>query len=174
MEKEIAAKIGTLEDFLGIPVRRVELFPSSIEPHDETFANLCHRFYGQEHEIEKAITLTTKLLLLITAKNRHNSHALTSREISILFSILGTLYYLKEQYDPSIGCFMKALSWYRDDMVPWIELMFSIRAAEDYGAFESIILHLEGIHELWKNDTSPTLDKEKLTELINKAVAKNQ
>jgi tetratricopeptide (TPR) repeat protein len=154
-----------LEDLLGISISRVELVQDSEETHDEKFANLCHRFAGKEGDIEETITLATRILSRETKAARPT---LSKREISLLFSILGTLYYLQEHYEKSIGCFMKALSWYKEDMVPWIELMFAIRAHGEYGIFEDILFNIERMYAEWKRNSGKELTKQSLLGMIER------
>ncbi len=158
----LEAEKKILENFLGIPIKRIEFSLASKGPYDEVFGNLCHRFYGQEKEIKKATILTTRLIL-----NATTAHAYSQREISLLFSLLGTCHYLQEHYTKSIGCFLKALSWYREDMTPWIELMFAIRASGEYTIFESILFNLEPLYLQWKSDSASELDREKLLDMID-------
>jgi len=62
---------------------------------------------------------------------------------------------------------MKSLSYYRNDLTSWVELMFSLRSIEEFELFEGIIFNLEALYLSWKKDGSDVLDKKKLYELVD-------
>ena len=64
---------------------------------------------------------------------------------------------------------MKSLSYNREDLTNWIELMFALRAHGNFMEFEGIIFNLEKIYSLWLQDPERELKKEKIYELISNA-----
>lgn len=153
--------VHELEKYLGFPITRVQINPDSKNPYDETISyGLCQRFYNKEDELQRAVIKTTNILMQLI--NKENDKKL----IALYFSLLGNMYYILGDFKKSIGCFLKTLSYNKEDMTGWIELMFAIRANGDFGVFEDIIFNLEKIYIKWCNDKSEVLTKEKIFEII--------
>ena len=158
-------EIKELESYLGFPIKRVEITLESRNPHDETFSyGLCQRFYNKNDELKIAINKTTSILLsLVKLSNEKNN-----KQISTYFSLLGNMYYILGDFNKSIGCFMKALSYNKNDLTNWIELIFTLRVGGNFEVFEDLIFNLKKIYNAWKIDSEKRLNKEKVYELINK------
>jgi len=163
---DMMQEIKDLESSTGFPVRRNILKPERKESYDESFSyGLCQRFYNKEEELDAAIKKTTSIILGLL-----NEKSPDFRQTALFLSLLGNMYYLKGDFKKAIGCFMKSLSWNKEDMAPWIELMFALRASGSFREFESIIFSIEKIYDLWKSDPAKELSKEKIYQLINAAV----
>jgi|TARA_Y100000310_G_C20531988_1_gene738944 tetratricopeptide (TPR) repeat protein len=156
--------IEMLEKYLGFPIKKKEITLKSNEPYNEVLSyGLCQRFYNKDDELKLAIKKTTTILMKIL-----NNKDTDEKYISIFFSLLGNMYYVLGDYKQSIGCFMKSLSYNKNDTTDWIELIFALRAYGEFEIFEDIIFNFEKIYNEWKNNPSKELTKEKVYELINK------
>jgi len=156
-------EIKELESYLGFLIIRVELTPKSKTLWDEGFSyKLCQRFYNNKEELEIAIKKTTNILLNLPISKRD------PKIIAVFYSLLGNMYYLLEDFNKSIGCFMKSLNYNKNDLSSWIELAFSLRSLEEFDLFEKIIFNLDNIFYSWKQDSSSKLTKEKILELVSK------
>lgn len=163
MQKTIQLKIEELEDYIGFPITRKEISFESNGTHDETFSyGLCQRFYGKNKELQIAIKKTENILIGLI-KFGYNK-----KKIALFFSLLGDMYYIASDFNRSINCFMKALSYNKDDMTNWVGLMFSFRADGNIEIFEDIIFNFEDIYNSWKKDTSSEMNQEKIYNLIRK------
>ncbi|MBL7056091.1 hypothetical protein ISS07_04220 [Candidatus Woesearchaeota archaeon] len=163
MLTEIKTKIEDLESFIGFPVRRVLVTPAAKNPHDETLSyNLALRFYKKREEIEEAIIKVEAILVGLM-----NSGA-ESEDISVYFSLLGNMHYILGDFDKSVNCFMKSLSYNKEDLTSWVELIFSLRALGEFEIFEKIIFNLEKFYDLWIQENSYELNKDKIYWLISK------
>ena len=151
-----------MENKIGFPLRRVEITDKTLKSYDETFSfKLCQKFYGKREELRPLTEKITSLLLKLI-KNGDN------KLIAYCFSLLGNMYYILGDFKKSIGCFLKSLSYNKNDLTNWIELIFALRAEGKFEIFEDIIFNLEKIYISWKNDLDSKLTKEKIYELINK------
>ena len=159
----LSEEIRELEAYIGFSVRRGILTLESKEPYDESFSyGLCQRFYNKDVELDVAIGRTTSILLRMVGKS-----GVDSIQKARFFSLLGNMHYLKGDFRSAIGCFMKSLSFGKDDMTPWIELMFALRANGNFGEFEAIAFNLEGIHALWRSDPATNLTRENVLGLVD-------
>ncbi|HLD86954.1 MAG TPA: hypothetical protein VJB12_02730 [Candidatus Nanoarchaeia archaeon] len=159
----LSEEIRELEAYIGFSVRRGILTLESKEPYDESFSyGLCQRFYNKDVELDVAIGRTTSILLRMVGES-----GVDSVQKARFFSLLGNMHYLKGDFRSAIGCFMKSLSFGKDDMTPWIELMFALRANGNFGEFEAIAFNLEGIHALWRSDPATNLTRENVLGLVD-------
>jgi len=161
----IQDEINEIEKFLGFPIKRSEITIESEEPHDEKFSyGLCQRFYRKEDELKIAIDKTTKILSnLIKSSNKEKNE-----QISIFFSLLGNMHYILNDFNRAAGCFMKSLSYNKNDLTSWVEFIFSLRSMGNFEVFEDMIFNLEKIHHTWEADPDSNLTKGKIYELIDK------
>ena len=91
-----------------------------------------------------------------------------SEDISVYFSLLGNMHYILGDFDKSVNCFMKSLSYNKEDLTSWVELIFSLRALGEFEIFEKIIFNLEKFYDLWIQENSYELNKDKIYWLISK------
>ncbi|MBI2134845.1 hypothetical protein HYU09_02565 [Candidatus Woesearchaeota archaeon] len=160
---QIESQINELENYLGFSTNRLEINLES--KWNEIFSyDLLQRFYNKDDELKTAINKAINILTMLIKSNNGNN-----KQISDHFSLLGNMYYIMGDFNKSIGCFMKSLSYNKNDLTGWVELMFSIRAYGDFRIFEDIIFNLEKAYRLWKNDTGHELTKEKMLSLIDRA-----
>lgn len=165
MIKNIQSDIKELEDYIGFPIKRKEITLESNESYDETLSyNLCQRFYGKDKELTVAIKKTEEILIEIIETNKKDNKQ--KKEIALFFSLLGDMYYLASDFNKSINCFMKALSYNKIDITNWVGLMFSLRANGNIKIFEESIFNFEYIYNAWRRDPSNKMDQEKIYELI--------
>jgi len=123
-----------IEKEIGFPIRRKTIEPGSKDSYDETFSYLlCQKYYNHPEQLKKAITLATKSL-----KETKNP---------LMYSLIGNMYYIAKDYKMSAGCFMKSLSYSRNDVTPLIELLFALRAIGEFEIFEKGILNLDRLYE---------------------------
>ena len=67
---------------------------------------------------------------------------------SIFYSLIGNMYYISKDYNVSAGYFIKSVSYSPDDINPWCELIFSLRAIGEFKIFEDIIFNLKHIIQI--------------------------
>jgi len=161
----IQNEINTIDKFLGFSTNKLEIDPNSKWNQNDLFSyGVCQRFYKKHDELKTAINITTKILLNLInlSDEKHN------KQLSDLFSLLGNMHYVAGDYEKSIGCFMKALSYNKNDLTSWIEFMFSLRSNGNFDIFEDLMFNIEEIYNAWKFDSESQLSKEKVYELINK------
>ena len=165
MEKEIISQIRELEEYIGFPIEKREVTLDSGHSHDETFSyNLCLRFYNKEEELKKAITLGNNIISNLL-KKRHKKEY--HKDLEMLYSLTGSMYYILGDFNYAAGYFMKCLSYNKKDISHWIELLFSLRAMGEFDIFETGIFNFEKLVLVWKNDASEELTQEKVLELID-------
>ena len=154
-----------IENEIGFPIKRIESTDKTLSPYDETFSfKLFQKYYRKENELQALIEKTTRLLFVLEKEPNKDT-----RLIAYCFSLLGNMHYILKDFNKSIGCFMKSLSYNREDLTNWIELMFALRAHGNFMEFEGIIFNLEKIYSLWLQDPERELKKEKIYELISNA-----
>lgn len=162
---QIASEINELENFLGFSTNRLEINLQSRWAQNEIFSyDLLQRFYNKDDELKMAIKKTTNVLAILIESNNSNN-----KQISNYFSLLGNMYYILGDFNKSIGCFIKSLSYNKNDLTSWVELMFSLRSNGNFKVFEDLMFNIGKIYLLWKNDPAKELTKEKVYELIEKA-----
>lgn len=162
---QIASEINELENFLGFSTNRLEINLQSRWAQNEIFSyDLLQRFYSKDDELKTAIKKTTNVLTILVKSNNSNN-----KQISNYFSLLGNMYYILGDFSKSIGCFIKSLSYNKNDLTNWVELMFSLRSNGNFKVFEDLMFNTGKIYLLWKNDPAKELTKEKVYELVNKA-----
>ncbi len=159
---QIISEINELENYLGFSTNRLEITLDSKWAQNEIFSyDLLQRFYSKDDELKIAIKKTAKVLAMLIESNINN------KQISNCFSLLGNMHYILGDFNRSIGCFMKSLSYNKSDLTSWVELMFALRSNGNFTVFEDLIFNIEKIYFLWKNDPAKELTKEKVYELIN-------
>ena len=162
---QIISEINELENYLGFSTNRLEITLDSKWAQNEIFSyDLLQRFYNKDDELKIAIGKTTKILKKLVESDNTNN-----KQVSNCFSLLGNMHYILGDFNRSIGCFMKSLSYDKNDLTSWVELMFALRSNGNFTVFEDLMFNIEKIYFLWKNDPARELTKEKVYELINKA-----
>lgn len=162
--KNIYEKIKELEEFLGFPLSRKGVRLEDNLPHDESVSyGLCQRLYGNPEDIKKAINRLTCIIIGLKKIKGNNN---LEEQIAFFFSVLGDLYYLEKDFDKAINCFMKALSYNREDITNWAGLIFSLRSHGEFKIFEEMIFRFEEIYIKWREDKSNEMDQKKLKELL--------
>ena len=161
MDDEIILKIRKLEQYIGFPLRKKDVTIESKEPHDETFSyGLCQRFYGKEDELKKSIKLGNEILFNLL-KNKKDA-----KQIEMLYSLIGNMYYLSGDFNYAAGYFMKCLSYNKEDISHWVGLLFCLRALGEFELFEKGMFNFEKLNLAWKNDKEKELSQEKVMEII--------
>jgi len=161
MDDEIILKIRKLEQYIGFPLRKKDVTIESKEPHDETFSyGLCQRFYGKEDELKKSIKLGNEILFNLL-KNKKDA-----KQIEMLYSLIGNMYYLSGDFNYAAGYFMKCLSYNKEDISHWVGLLFCLRALGEFELFEKGMFNFEKLNLAWKNDKEKELGQEKVMEII--------
>jgi len=146
-----------LEDFIGMKVERKRIPVSLREPHDESFPYaMCQKFYGKDEELSEAIEMGKQELCGLQGKRMRAN----------MYAMIGNLYYIKEDFGMAAGCFMKCLTIERDDITPWIELLFCLRALGEFEVFEEAMFKLEKIAESWALNPEPVLTQSKVLKII--------
>jgi len=179
---KIRAEIMDLENYLGFPIKRREITLKSKQPHDETFSyGLCQRFYGKEKELQRAIKITTGILVELVKQHdkltkqhaiRYDKSNGSGKQIALFFSLLGDMHYIASDFTRSTNCFMKALSYNKTDITNWAGLMFSLRAIGEFEIFEDLIFNFEKVCRAWqkekprKNNSEDELDQQKISEIV--------
>jgi len=167
MDDEMVLKIRKLERYAGFPLRKKDVTIESKESHDETFSyGLCQRFYGKENELKKGIKMGNDILRELS-KDKKNT-----KQIEMLYSLVGNMYYLSGRFNYAAGYFMKCLSYNKEDISHWIGLLFCLRAMEEFELFEKGMFNFEKLNLAWKNDKEKELSQEKAVDLIRKAKEK--
>lgn len=167
MNYQIMQQIRRLENLIGFPIRRKEVLLELNEPHDETFSyGLCQRFYGKDRELEKAISESNGLLMLMLREQKLDPSRADRKEIERLYALVGNMYYLLGDYRMSAGYFLKSLSYNKNDITPWIELLFSLRAIGEFELFEKGIFNLEKIYNSWKENPETELTQALFNKII--------
>ena len=122
--------IREFEEHIGQPIQRNPVPLEANESHDETFSYaLCLRFYGKEKELENTIGEARKVLKQLLRTNNDK------KKIEYMHTLIGDLYYIFGDFKQSAGFYMKNLFYNRNDITPWIGLLFSLRAL---GHFECL------------------------------------
>ena len=182
---DIQIEIKKLEEFIGFPIKKREVTLESGESHDETFSySLCQRFYGKENELKNAINQGNKILseLLKCQKSKISEHAqeppviyerfLTNKrdakQIETFYSLIGNMHYLLGDFKFAAGYFMKCLSYNKNDVSHWVELLFCLRALEEFELFEKGMFNFERLNLAWKNDKEKNLTQEGVIDIIKK------
>ena len=163
MDDEIILKIRKLEQYIGFPLRKKDVTIESKEPHDETFSyGLCQRFYGKEDELKKSIKLGNEILFNLL-KNKKDA-----KQIEMLYSLIGNMYYLSGDFNYAAGYFMKCLSYNKEDISHWVGLLFCLKALGEFELFEKGMFNFEKLNLAWKNDKEKELTQKKAVEIITK------
>jgi len=161
MDDEIISKIKRLEDYVGFPLRKKDVTIESKESHDETFSyGLCQRFYGQENELKNAINQCNKILFNLLKDKKD------AKQIEMLYSLIGNMYYLSGDFNYAAGYFMKCLSYNKEDISHWVGLLFCLRALGEFELFEKGMFNFEKLNLAWKSDKENELSQEKVMEII--------
>lgn len=156
-------KINALEELIGFYPDRVIIRVNSKKPHDETFSyKLAQKFYNNPEGLKRPIILTKQIIY-----DLQNSPKLNFYSMTIFYSILGDMYYIYGDFNRSMACFMRALSYNREDLASWVGLMFSLRSLEDYDSFEKIMFNLQTVHDRWLQNDSAVLTKDILSEMLS-------
>lgn len=165
MDEKIIKEIKSLEKYLGFEIRKKSISLKSEQPYNEAFSySLCQKFYRKEKELKKCIEHSKKILhKLLSKKNR----SLYKEKIEHFYSLIGNMYYLLGDFNNSAGFFMKCLSFNKDDLSHWIELLFSLRALGEIDLFEKGIFNFKELCIAWKNDSDQQLTQRKVVQLIN-------
>lgn len=159
---KIKILINNLEEYICFPIRRDKTALDSGKPHDESFSyGLCQRFYEDKKGLDIAIKMNEKIIFVLLKEKIH-----LNQSLSLLFSLLGDMYYLKGDFTRSMNCFMKALSYDKVEIANWVGLVFSLRSNGKIDLFEDIMFNFRPIYNLWENSASSVLDQEKLLDLI--------
>ena len=169
MITNIQSEIKELEDYIGFPVKRKEITFEAKESHDETLSyGLCQRFYGKDKELKIAIKKTENILINLI-KFGYNK-----KKIALFFSLLGDMYYIEGDFNRSINCFRKALSYNKVDITNWVGLIFSLRAIGEFKLFENGIFNFKELCTACKHNISDEFTKEEFTELLKKIISPSQ
>jgi len=156
--------LRALEAFLGMEIMREPLEAGSKKSYNEIFAYaLCNRFVGREEQITQAIQETKKCIVLLMGEDQNQQ---IQRKTALLFSALGNLYYIAGDFHKSLGCFMKSLSNEKNDLIPWVELMFAYRAVGEFDTFEEIHFNLEKYYHAWQKHPSTAFNHSVLQEIL--------
>jgi tetratricopeptide (TPR) repeat protein len=130
------------------------------EPHDETFSySLALRYYGREIEMDEAIALAKEILRIMPGQ-------CSNEDISQMCSLIGNMLYIRGDFRLSAGYFIRALSYSKRDITPWIELLFSLRAIGEAELFEKGIFGLEELYNKWISCPEHELTQAKLVSMI--------
>ena len=174
---DIQTEIKKLEEFIGFPIKKREVTLESNESHDETFSyGLCQRFYSKEGELKKAINDGNEILseLLKCQKSKISEHAqeplvndgrfLTNKkdlkQIEIFYSLIGNMHYLLSDFKYATGYFMKCLSYNKNDISHWVELLFCLRAMGEFELFERGMFEFEKVVKSWQSSSEREMDQE--------------
>ncbi len=171
MKDQIMQQRKELENLIGFSVRRKAVPLELNEPHDESFSyGLCQRFYGRAGELEKAISEANGLLMMLLRENRLDPSKAAHNEIGLLYALVGNMYYLLGDYRMSAGYFLRCLSYNKNDITPWIELLFSLRAIGRFELFEKGIFNLEKIYNSWKENPETGMTQALFNKIIKDVV----
>ena len=167
MESETLKNIQGLERFIGFSIGRKVITYGQNEPHDEIFSyNLCLRFYDDEEGLRKAITDSVSILKMLIEHAKATRDPGTLEKIAHFCSLIGNMHYLAGDFGLSAGYFMKSLSYNKKDLTSWIELLFSLRALEEFNLFEKGIFNLEKLSSSWTKLPGRNLNQDIVKELI--------
>ena len=148
-------QLKKLEAHIGFAAKRKKIPMSAAHPHDETFSyGLCQRYYGKDEELAEAITLAKEAIR-------------ADQKSWQLYSLIGNLYYIKGDFAMAAGCFMKALSYCRDDITGWVELLFSLRAMGEFELFERGMFDLKRLYYKWQSKKEKELSQSLLIAMID-------
>lgn len=146
-------------EYMGIELTRNSIPFEMNECHDESISfEVCQRFYGKDKELDECILKAKKDLkeMLI---NRQG-------EIELMHAFIGNLLYLRGDYAEAAGYHMNILSVKREDITPWVELIFCLRGMGKFELFEDAIFSLGWIYNRWKHDPERKMTQKKFIELV--------
>ncbi len=166
MDYMISDRIAELERTLGFPIDRRPIPYGLGEPHDEIFSyNLCLRFQKND-ELEKAIGEAREILRMLLTERKRTGDSGLDRTIGLFYSLIGNMYYIFDDFILSAGFFVESLSYEKDDITPWVELLFSLRAVGEFELFEKGIFNLEKLVTGWRDSREKRFSQDKFLELI--------
>ncbi|MBN2457564.1 hypothetical protein JXB31_00345 [Candidatus Woesearchaeota archaeon] len=181
MENRLAIfkdKWGKLERYLGFEIRTRRTAIDSDACHDESISySLCQRFYGRKDELEKALAYANNMLDMIDgilepeglpeyARKDYENYKSTNT-ILLIYQLVGNMYYMQGDFQRSAEHIMRCLSYERNDIGLWVELLFSLRSAGEFVLFEDAMFNFRALVIQWQADPDKILTHQKVVELID-------
>jgi hypothetical protein len=151
-----------LEELIGFSLRRPAVRLEEGIPHDERYSYfLCQRFFGKDEELLRAITLALASL----------RQALKDRDragIVDFASLLCCMHYLRGDFPQSAGYATIALSYERQDLTIWVDLLFAVRGMGEFALFEQALFNLPTLYQLWKSDPETVFSQDKFVRMLDR------
>jgi hypothetical protein len=119
--------------------------------------HLCIRFYGDEIKLRK----------LAAAARKAFSQTDDVRLKMNLCALLGNIHHLLGDYGTAAGYFIETLSYTKEDVTAWIELLFCLRDMGHFKTFQAAVFNLEKLYEQWQKDPEVKMTQGLFMEMIS-------
>ncbi len=148
-----------LREVTGIDIHREPIALESGQAHDDTFSYcLCQRYYDNPVGLSEAINLGNQAIAWALRNKGPN--------LAKLYEFVGDMLYLKGDCRMAAGYFMKALTYSRSDINPWINLLFSLRSIGEFDLFEEAVFNFDSVYRAWEVSREPEMTQEIVNHLI--------